>query len=82
MTCPPVAPPTYCQPPVYPGTVVRFSATVVPQSGSGTPTGTVTFFNGSTSLGTVALDIHGTAFVDVTAGSAGERDERDRDLRG
>src|SRR5207253_4520866 len=44
-----VQPPVYCPPPVYPGTVVRFTATVLPQTGSGTPTGSVTFFNGATS---------------------------------
>ncbi len=70
-TCPPTQPPTYCQPPVYPGTVVRFTARVLPQSGSATPTGSVTFMNGSTALGAVPLDANATAFVDVTAGGVG-----------
>jgi hypothetical protein len=73
MSCPPGPPQPggYCPPPVYPGVVVRFTATVAPQSGSGAPTGSVTFFNGATSLGSVALDAQGSAFVDVTAGAAG-----------
>jgi uncharacterized delta-60 repeat protein len=37
------------------GQSVTFTATVSPQSGSGTPTGTVTFLDGSTTLGTATL---------------------------
>jgi hypothetical protein len=50
---------------------VRFTATVSPQTASGTPTGSVTFFNGTTSLGSFGLDGTGTASVDVAAGAAG-----------
>jgi Bacterial Ig-like domain (group 3)/FG-GAP-like repeat len=42
------------------GQVVTFTATVTPHLG-GTPTGTVTFFNGSTSLGTSNLNGNGVA---------------------
>ena len=38
------------------GQAVTFTATVFPQSGSGAPTGTVTFMDGSTSLGTAPLN--------------------------
>jgi hypothetical protein len=34
-----------------PGVVVTFSANITPAAGSGTPTGTVTFFNGMSTLG-------------------------------
>ncbi len=37
------------------GQAVSFSATVTPASGTGTPAGSVTFMNGSSVLGTVAL---------------------------
>src|SRR5208283_3102892 len=37
------------------GQSVTFTATVAPSSGSGTPTGSVTFYDGSTALGTVTL---------------------------
>jgi len=37
------------------GASVTFTATVAPQSGSGSPTGTVAFFDGANSLGTVTL---------------------------
>ena len=37
------------------GQQVTFTATVTPSSGSGTPTGTVTFYDGAASLGTVTL---------------------------
>ncbi len=37
------------------GQAVTLTATVKPSSGSGTPTGTVTFYDGSTSLGTATL---------------------------
>lgn len=37
------------------GSGVTFTATVTPKNGSGTPTGTVTFVDGATSIGTVAL---------------------------
>jgi hypothetical protein len=37
------------------GQAVTFTATVMPMSGTGTPTGTVMFFDGTTSLGTSGL---------------------------
>jgi hypothetical protein len=37
------------------GESVNFSATVTPDSGTGTPTGTVTFMNGTTAIGTGTL---------------------------
>src|SRR5271163_1757085 len=37
------------------GQSVKFTATVAPQSGNGTPTGTVTFSDGASSLGTATL---------------------------
>jgi len=37
------------------GKRVLFSATVSPQSGTGVPTGTITFYNGTTALATVTL---------------------------
>jgi hypothetical protein len=45
---------------------VRLTATVNPQSGSGTPTGTVTFLDGSTSLGMANLSAN-QAILDVAA---------------
>ena len=43
------------------GDQVTFTATVSPSSGSGTPSGTVTFLDGSNSLGTGTLDSSGHA---------------------
>jgi len=43
------------------GQAVTFTATVKPASGTGTPTGTVTFNDGATVLGTRALSVVGTA---------------------
>lgn len=40
---------------IAPGANVAFTATVAPSSGSGTPTGTVTFLDGTTTLGTGTL---------------------------
>jgi hypothetical protein len=40
---------------IAPGASVTFTATVAPVSGSGVPTGTVTFYDGTTSLGTGTL---------------------------
>ena len=57
--------------PSPPGGQVTFTATVVPGLGSGlTPTGTVTFLDGSTTLGTGILS-SGTATFSTTALSAG-----------
>ncbi len=57
-------------PPV--NTQVTFTATVVPTaSGSVAPTGTVTFYSGSTALGTVAINSQGQAMLPVTFKKAG-----------
>src|SRR5271154_941780 len=45
------------------GQSVTFTATVAPQSGSGTPTGMVTFNDGANSLGTVSLSGGTAAFT-------------------
>jgi hypothetical protein len=51
---------------------VTFTATVTAvASGAGTPTGTVTFFDGSTVLGTVALDANGQASLTRSFATAG-----------
>ena len=42
------------------GQSVTFTATVTPQSGTGVPTGTVTFFDGATPLGSAGLQNSGT----------------------
>jgi sugar lactone lactonase YvrE len=52
------------------GKPVLFTATVSPQSGAGTPTGKVTFYNGSAELSTVGLS-SGTAKYSTTALPAG-----------
>jgi hypothetical protein len=49
------------------GTSVTLTATVAPAAGSGTPTGTVTFHNGSTTLGTGTLNSSGMATLATTA---------------
>jgi Bacterial Ig-like domain (group 3)/FG-GAP-like repeat len=46
---------------------VTFTATVTPQSGSGTPTGTVRFYNGATALGSPAVLNGGVATLSTTA---------------
>jgi hypothetical protein len=43
------------------GQTATFTATVTPTSGTGTPTGTVQFYDGTTLLGTAALNANGTA---------------------
>ena len=48
------------------GKAVLFTATVSPKSGTGTPTGKVTFYNGSTALGTVGVS-GGVAKLNTTA---------------
>jgi hypothetical protein len=56
---------------LLPGQAISLVAKVNPVSGAGTPTGTVTFFNGSTSLGSSSLS-GGVASIAVSAGfSAG-----------
>jgi hypothetical protein len=51
--------------PAASGQMVALTATVAPAGGSGAPTGTVTFLNGSTSLGTAAIS-GGTAMWSTT----------------
>jgi hypothetical protein len=48
------------------GQSVLFSATVSPASGTGTPTGTVTFRDGTTTLGSTALDASGVATLSLS----------------
>ena len=48
------------------GAPVTFTAAVSPASGSGTPTGTVTFSDGGTQIGTATLDSSGTATIITT----------------
>lgn len=52
------------------GQGVTLTATVTPVSGTGTPTGTVTFLNGTTTLGTATVS-GGTASVTTTSLPAG-----------
>jgi predicted transcriptional regulator len=53
------------------GQAVTFTATVTPTSGSGTPTGTVTFKDGATTLGTGTLNASGQASFTISSLSAG-----------
>jgi hypothetical protein len=54
------------------GTPVTFTATVVPTApGAGVPTGTVTFYDGSTILGTMSLNSSGQATLTKTWTTAG-----------
>lgn len=53
------------------GGSVTLSAVVTPASGTATPSGAVTFLNGSTSLGTGTLDGSGKATLNTTALPAG-----------
>ncbi len=53
------------------GTSVTFTATVTPVGGGGIPTGTVTFKDGSTTLGTGALNGAGVATFSTSALAAG-----------
>src|SRR5262249_35260667 len=48
------------------GQSVTFTATVTPTSGSGTPTGTVTFFDGTITLGTGTLSAGKATFMIAT----------------
>ena len=50
---------------------VTFTATVTPQSGSGTPTGTVRFYNGATALGSPAVLNGGVAILSTAALTVG-----------
>jgi hypothetical protein len=49
-----------------PGQNITLTATVTSQSGTFTPTGSVTFYNGTTSLGTATLDASGVATFNTT----------------
>ncbi|HSY64092.1 MAG TPA: Ig-like domain repeat protein [Terriglobales bacterium] len=49
------------------GSTVTFTATVTPQSGSGTPTGTVTFYSGGTALGSPAMLNGGVAMLSTAS---------------
>jgi hypothetical protein len=53
------------------GQSVTFTATVSPQSGTNVPTGTVTFLDGTTSLGTATLNAVGVATLTTTTLAAG-----------
>ena len=53
------------------GQSVTFTAKVAPQTGSTVPTGTVTFLNGTTILGTATLNASGTATFSTTTLPAG-----------
>jgi hypothetical protein len=58
--------------PAISGQPVTFTASVTAVApGAGTPTGTVTFFDGSTVLGTVTLDANGTAFLSTSLATPG-----------
>ena len=49
-----------------------FTAKVAPQSGSGTPTGTVSFYNGTVNLGTSTLTSQGTAALSTSSLPSGQ----------
>jgi hypothetical protein len=53
------------------GASVTFTATVAPSSGAAVPTGTVTFLDGTTSLGTGTLSASGAATLTTTTLAAG-----------
>jgi hypothetical protein len=53
------------------GQAVTFTATVTPASGSGTPTGSVTFMDGTTAIGTGTLNASGQASFTTSSLSAG-----------
>jgi hypothetical protein len=53
------------------GQQVTFTATVKPSSGAGTPTGTVTFLDGSSTLGSSTLNASGVATLSVANLSVG-----------
>jgi hypothetical protein len=53
------------------GQNVTFSVTITPQSGSNVPTGTVTFLDGATTLGTGTVNTAGVATLSTTSLAAG-----------
>jgi uncharacterized repeat protein (TIGR01451 family) len=58
--------------PSTPGQDVTFTATVAPTSGSGTPTGSVNFYEGETLLGSGPLNASGVATYVTSSLAAGE----------
>lgn len=54
----------------YPGEPVTLTATVAPQ-GAGTPTGTVTFYDGNTQIGAATLDATGSSTMTAHFGTVG-----------
>ena len=55
------------------GQSVTFAATVAPQAGSNVPTGTITFLDGTTTLGTSTLNASGVATFTTTGLAAGSQ---------
>jgi hypothetical protein len=53
------------------GTPVTFTATVTPLSGGGTPTGTITFKDGTTTIGSSSVNAGGVATLSTSALTAG-----------
>jgi hypothetical protein len=53
------------------GQAVTFTAVVAPKSGSGVPTGTVAFSDGSTQIGTTSLNSSGSAVFDTSSLAVG-----------
>src|SRR5277367_4141542 len=53
------------------GQSVTFTATVAPKSGAGNPTGTVTFSDGNTQIGSVSLNSAGSAAFDTSGLAVG-----------
>ena|SRR5437899_8613559 len=53
------------------GQPVTFTATVTKQFGKGTPTGTVTFFDGATRMGSAALNSSGVAMFTISTLTVG-----------
>jgi hypothetical protein len=53
------------------GQAVTFTATVRDPSGTGTPTGTITFFVGNTEVGQITLDANGTARIRLSFSRTG-----------
>ncbi|MDR3793627.1 MAG: Ig-like domain repeat protein [Terracidiphilus sp.] len=57
--------------PVWIGAAVTYSATVTGAPGAAAPTGTVTFYDGSTSLGTASANASGVATITATPATSG-----------
>jgi hypothetical protein len=56
---------------ILPGQSITFTAVVAPQAGGNVPTGTVTFLDGTASIGTANLSASGGATLNLTSLSAG-----------